>query len=106
VRRADRLFDIIQALRGKSQPTTAAALAGALFLKDLADKTRRGLRGRVEAGKPGGGNSIGYDVVRRLDAEGLPVRGERRINAAQAGIVRRYLTTMRRAKRLRRLPSN
>ena len=62
---------------------------GALFLKDLADKTRRGLRGRVEAGKSGGGNSFGYDVVRRLDDEGLPVRGERKINAAQAGIVRR-----------------
>lgn len=29
----------------------------ALFLKDLADKTRRGLRGRVEAGKSGGGNA-------------------------------------------------
>jgi len=27
----------------------------ALFLKDLADKTRRGPRGRVEAGKSGGG---------------------------------------------------
>ena len=62
---------------------------GALFLKDLADKTRRGLRGRVEAGKSGGGNSFGYDVVRRLDDEGLPVRGERKINAAQAGIIRR-----------------
>ena len=36
----------------------------ALFLKDLADKTRRGLRGRVEAGKSGGGNAYGYDVVR------------------------------------------
>ena len=65
---------------------------GALFLKDLADKTRRGLRGRVEAGKSGGGNSFGYDVVRRLDAEGLPVRGERKINAAQAGIVRRIFS--------------
>jgi site-specific DNA recombinase len=62
---------------------------GALFLRDLADKTRRGLRGRVEAGKSGGGNSFGYDVVRRLDADGLPVRGERKINAAEAGIVRR-----------------
>src|SRR5512144_324179 len=29
---------------------------GALYLK-VADKTRRGLRGRVEAGKSGGGNS-------------------------------------------------
>ena len=27
----------------------------ALFLKDLADKTRRGQRGRVEKGKAGGG---------------------------------------------------
>jgi DNA invertase Pin-like site-specific DNA recombinase len=29
----------------------------ALFLKDLADKTRRGQRGRVALGKSGGGNS-------------------------------------------------
>jgi site-specific DNA recombinase len=36
----------------------------ALFLKDLADKVRRGLRGRVEDGKSGGGNSYGYDVVK------------------------------------------
>ncbi len=36
----------------------------ALFLKDLSGNTRRGLRGRVEAGKSGGGNSYGYDVVR------------------------------------------
>ena len=39
---------------------------GALYLKDLADKTRRGLRGRVSAGKSGGGNSYGYDVVTKF----------------------------------------
>ncbi|WP_104494269.1 recombinase family protein [Paracoccus denitrificans] len=61
----------------------------ALFLKDLADKTRRGLRGRIEAGKSGGGNSYGYDVVKRFDASGEPIRGDRTINAAQADIVRR-----------------
>ena len=61
----------------------------ALFLKDLADKTRRGLRGRVEAGKSGGGNSYGYDVVRTIDANGEPVRGERKINKREAKIVRR-----------------
>ena len=61
----------------------------ALFLKDLADKTRRGMRGRVEAGKAGGGLCYGYDVVKRNDAAGEPVRGERRINAAEAEIVRR-----------------
>ena len=62
---------------------------GALYLKDLADKTRRGLRGRVEAGKSGGGNSYGYDVVRGLGPDGLPLTGERRINAREAAIVRR-----------------
>ncbi|UWQ78701.1 recombinase family protein [Leisingera sp. S132] len=60
-----------------------------LFLKDLADKTRRGLRGRVEAGRSGGGNSYGYDVIRCLGADGLPVTGERRINEPEAAIIRR-----------------
>jgi site-specific DNA recombinase len=60
----------------------------ALFLKDLADKTRRGLRGRVEAGKPGGGNAYGYDVVHELGPDGLPVRGKRRVNRAEAEVVR------------------
>ena len=41
----------------------------ALFLKDLAEKTRRGLRGRVEAGKSGGGLCYGYRVVRRSPAQ-------------------------------------
>ena len=61
----------------------------ALFLKDLAAKTRRGQRGRVEAGKAGGSLSYGYAVVKALDAAGEPVRGERRIDKEQAGIVRR-----------------
>jgi len=61
----------------------------ALFLKDLAIKTHRGIRGRVEAGKIGGGNAYGYRVVHRLDARGTPIRGERAIIAAQAEIVRR-----------------
>lgn len=61
---------------------------GALYLKDLADKTRRGLRGRVEAGKAGGGNSYGYDVVKRFAENGEPIRGDRSINQAQAAVVR------------------
>jgi DNA invertase Pin-like site-specific DNA recombinase len=60
---------------------------GALYLKDLADKTRRGLRGRVEAGLSGGGNAYGYDVVTKFAANGEPVRGERRINADEAAVV-------------------
>ena len=37
----------------------------ALFLKDLAQKTRRGLEGRIRQGKSGGGLCFGYDVVRK-----------------------------------------
>ena len=35
----------------------------ALFLRDLALKTHRGLRGRVEQGRSGGGRCYGYAVV-------------------------------------------
>ena len=36
----------------------------ALFLKDLAQKTRRGLQGRVLQGLSGGGLCYGYDLSR------------------------------------------
>ncbi|WP_407114737.1 recombinase family protein [Bradyrhizobium sp. LMG 9283] len=61
----------------------------ALFLKDLADKTRRGLRGRVECGKSGGGLCFGYDVVKQFAANGEPIRGDRTINDAEAAVVGR-----------------
>ena len=61
----------------------------ALYIKDLAQKTHRGQRGRVEAGKSGGGLCYGYDAVRSLDARGEPIRGERRINPEQAPVVQR-----------------
>ena len=55
----------------------------ALYLKDLADKTRRGLEGRIRAGRSAGGLSYGYDVVADED------RGGRSVNAAEAAVVRR-----------------
>ena len=76
---------------------------GALYLKDLADKTRRGLRGRVEDGKSGGGNSYGYRVVRRTGADGEPERGEREIDPAEAAIVRRIFTDYAAGKSPRRI---
>ena len=48
----------------------------AIHLKDLADKTRRGLRGRVRKGKSGGGLPYGYRVVRRFDPQGDAIRGD------------------------------
>ena len=61
----------------------------ALFLKDLAIKTRRGQRGRVEAGKIPGGNSYGYNIVRSLKDDGTVTTGEREINPEQAAIIQR-----------------
>ncbi|WP_456304460.1 recombinase family protein [Acetobacter senegalensis] len=49
----------------------------ALYLKELANKTRRGLRGRVEQGKSGGGLCYGYDVVKQRDSHGETTCGER-----------------------------
>jgi DNA invertase Pin-like site-specific DNA recombinase len=50
----------------------------ALFLKDLAQKTRRGLEGRVRQGRSGGGLCYGYEVVREWALDGSPIRGSRR----------------------------
>ena len=55
----------------------------ALFLKDLAQKTKRGLRGRVEQGKSGGGNCYGYSIIPGEE------RGGRAISEEEAIIVRR-----------------
>jgi site-specific DNA recombinase len=52
----------------------------ALFLKDLAQKTRRGLQGRVLQGLSGGGVCYGYDLV-------PGETGSRRINAGEAKVV-------------------
>jgi site-specific DNA recombinase len=60
----------------------------ALFLKDLAQKTRRGLRGCVEAGRAGGGLCYGYDVVRESKSGNVSIAGVRRINETEAAVVR------------------
>jgi hypothetical protein len=58
----------------------------ALCLKDLADKTHRGLRGRVEGGKSAGGLCYGYRVVKSL-AGGTVTTGEREIESAEAAML-------------------
>jgi site-specific DNA recombinase len=60
----------------------------ALFLKDLAEKTHRGLRGRIEDGKSAGGLCYGYRVVKTLSG-GTVTTGEREIEPAEATVVER-----------------
>jgi site-specific DNA recombinase len=64
----------------------------ALFLKDLRIKVKRGLEGRVRQGRSGGGRCFGYDVVHEHDARGDPIHGARKINDAEAAVVRRIFT--------------
>src|SRR5262249_24929644 len=75
----------------------------ALFLKDLAAKTHRGLEGRVREGRSGGGLCYGYDVVREQDARGEPMHGGRRINEAEAGMIQRIFTEFANGKSPRRV---
>ena len=60
----------------------------ALFLRDLADKTHRGVLAAVLSGGIPGGEIYGYDVVHRQDVRGKPIRGLRRINEDEAAVVR------------------
>lgn len=61
----------------------------ALFLKDLAMKTRRGLEGRVRQGRSGGGIAYGYTVRQDQASSGDGGRGDREINPAEVEVVRR-----------------
>jgi len=60
----------------------------ALFLKDLAEKTHRGLRGRIEDGKSAGGLCYGYRVVKTISG-GNVTTGEREIESSEAAIIER-----------------
>ena len=64
----------------------------ALFLKQLAQKTHRGLEGRVRDGKSAGGLSYGYRARRELRPDGTLTTGERMIDPDEAAIVTRIFT--------------
>src|SRR5262245_29226744 len=66
-------------------------LLGELYVKNLADKTRRGLIGRIDAGKSAGGRSFGYDLVGGMDADGKPITGDLKINPREAVVVEEIL---------------
>jgi site-specific DNA recombinase len=61
----------------------------ALFLKDLAIKTRRGLEGRIKEGRSAGGKCYGYDILRDFDSSGQMITGQMKINPYEAEIINR-----------------
>ncbi|WP_420717527.1 recombinase family protein [Emcibacter sp.] len=61
----------------------------ALFLKDLKAKIHRGMRGRVETGKSGGGLGYGYNVIKKYDERGERITGDLEINAFEADVIKR-----------------
>ncbi len=63
-------------------------LLAELTLKSISEKTRRGVEGRVLAGKSGGGRAFGYDMVVGTGPTGKPATGERKINDVEACTVR------------------
>ncbi|MDP3379559.1 MAG: recombinase family protein, partial [Brevundimonas sp.] len=64
----------------------------AIFLRHLAEKTHRGLEGRVKQGKSAGGISYGYRLDRQPLPDGTHTTGDRVIDPGEAAIVRRIFT--------------
>lgn len=64
------------------------AIMNAIWMKDLADKTRRGQKGAINAGRQIGRPAYGYRLANRID-EGQIVRGIREIDPETAPIVQR-----------------
>src|SRR5258708_36945477 len=58
----------------------------AMYLSELADKRRRGLRGRIENGRSGDGLCYAYPVVRRFENDEVTT-GERAIVEAEAAVI-------------------
>ena len=61
----------------------------AIFLKQLGEKTKRGLRGRIEQGRSAGGKAFGYSTVTGHEADD---RGHMVIVQEEAEVVRRIFT--------------
>lgn len=73
----------------------------AIFLRQLAQKTHRGLEGRVKAGKSAGGISYGYAPDRQPLPDGSFTKGDRVIDPEEAAIVQRIFTEYDRGRSAR-----
>ena len=93
-----RIFKQISFSQAKLQTITEGEISelhiglkgtmNALFLKDLAEKIRRGQKGRAIAKRSPGGISYGYNVVKRFGEDGNPEAGIRSINPEQSTVIR------------------
>ncbi|MCC5961451.1 MAG: recombinase family protein [Rhodobacteraceae bacterium] len=73
----------------------------ALFLRNLAEKTHRGLEGRVHQGKSAGGISYGYRLDRQPLPDGTHMTGDRVIDPEQAAVIRRIFAEYDKGKSAR-----
>ena len=67
---------------------TMKTAVASLYLKDLRDKTLRGLEGRALAGYATGGVAYGYRLVREVGPDGKPVGSRIEADPDQAKIIR------------------
>lgn len=68
---------------------TIKGLMDARFLKDLADRVRRGQRGQHSRGFNAGGRAYGYRVLKPIGDDGEIIRGILEVNEDEAKIIRR-----------------
>jgi DNA invertase Pin-like site-specific DNA recombinase len=75
----------------------------ALYLKDLSDKTHRGMVAAVLRGSVPGGRTYGYDIVRGLDENGGLLHGKRKIVPGEAETIRKIFTLYHSGEKLRHI---
>lgn len=75
----------------------------ALYLTDLADKTRRGMKAAAKRGSVPGGRTYGYRATPRIDENGEAVRGLREIVPEEAAIVRQIFEEYLAGQSLKRI---
>ena len=68
---------------------TIKGLMDARFLKDLADRIRRGQRGQHSRGFNTGGRAYGYRVLKPIGPDGEIIRGMLEVNDEEAAVIRR-----------------
>ncbi|MFT8807222.1 recombinase family protein [Gluconobacter sp.] len=73
----------------------------ALYIKTIARNTHRGLLGRVTKGKSGGGLCYGYRVIKKIDANCLPIRGDREVITEESEVICRIFRAFAAGQSLR-----